>query len=105
MGKVQGLKEKIDAVKVEIEAAERAYDLNKAAELTYAVMPKLQVSLACLSGASRLRPNTIHRKTFIDHVVSPLHIANPVEIDGSPANCRTSIWEYCICKNDGRVAR
>ncbi|CAN0108368.1 unnamed protein product, partial [Hapterophycus canaliculatus] len=45
VGKVQGLKEKIDAVKVEIEAAERAYDLNKAAELTYAVMPKLQKEL------------------------------------------------------------
>ncbi|CAM9995476.1 unnamed protein product [Scytosiphon promiscuus] len=45
VGKVQGLKEKIDAVKVEIEAAERAYDLNKAAELTYAVLPKLQKEL------------------------------------------------------------
>ncbi|CAN0587610.1 unnamed protein product [Ectocarpus sp. 12 AP-2014] len=45
VGKVQTLKEKIDALKVEIEHAERGYDLNKAAELTYAVMPKLQVRL------------------------------------------------------------
>lgn len=44
VGKVQALKEKLDALKVEIEHAERGYDLNKAAELTYAVMPKLQVS-------------------------------------------------------------
>lgn len=43
VGKVQALKEKLDALKVEIEHAERGYDLNKAAELTYAVMPKLQV--------------------------------------------------------------
>lgn len=46
VGKVQALKEKLDALKVEIEHAERGYDLNKAAELTYAVMPKLQVSTA-----------------------------------------------------------
>ncbi|CBJ25903.1 ATPase [Ectocarpus siliculosus] len=45
VGKVQTLKEKIDALKVEIEHAERGYDLNKAAELTYAVMPKLQKEL------------------------------------------------------------
>lgn len=44
VGKVQALKEKLDALKVEIEHAERGYDLNKAAELTYAVMPKLQAS-------------------------------------------------------------
>lgn len=45
VGKVQAIKEKLDALKVEIEHAERGYDLNKAAELKYAVMPKLQVRL------------------------------------------------------------
>ncbi|CAM9769062.1 unnamed protein product [Pylaiella littoralis] len=45
VNKVQGLKEKLDALKVEIENAERGYDLNKAAELKYAVMPKLQKEL------------------------------------------------------------
>lgn len=43
MGKVQAIKEKLDALKSEIETAERGYDLNKAAELKYAVMPDLQV--------------------------------------------------------------
>lgn len=43
VGKVQELKERLDALKVEIEHAERGYDLNKAAELKYSVMPKLQV--------------------------------------------------------------
>lgn len=43
VGKVQEIKEKLDAVKVEIEHAERGYDLNKAAELKYATLPKLQV--------------------------------------------------------------
>lgn len=43
VGKVQGLKERLDALKVEIDHAERGYDLNKAAELKYSVVPKLQV--------------------------------------------------------------
>lgn len=45
VGKVQAIKEKLDALKSEIETAERGYDLNKAAELKYAVMPDLQVRL------------------------------------------------------------
>lgn len=40
---MQTIKEKLDAAKIEIEHAERGYDLNKAAELKYAVIPKLQV--------------------------------------------------------------
>lgn len=43
VGKVQAIKEKLDALKVDIEHAERGYDLNKAAELKYSVMPQLQV--------------------------------------------------------------
>lgn len=45
MGKVQELKERLDALKVEIDHAERGYDLNKAAELKYSVMPTLQVKV------------------------------------------------------------
>lgn len=45
VGKVQAIKEKLDALKSEIETAERGYDLNKAAELKYAVMPDLQKQL------------------------------------------------------------
>ncbi len=40
------LREQIDAVKVEIEQAERAYDLNRAAELKYGRMRELQRQLA-----------------------------------------------------------
>ena len=46
---MQALKEKLDALKIEIEHAERGYDLNKAAELKYAVMPKLQVERVVLT--------------------------------------------------------
>ena len=42
---VQQLREKIEKVKHDIEAAERGYDLNKAAELQHGVLPQLQKEL------------------------------------------------------------
>ena len=42
---VQKLKEKIDQVNAQIEAAERNYDLNKAADLKYSTLPNLQTVL------------------------------------------------------------
>ena len=44
--KVQKLKGKIDEVNAQIASAERAYDLNKAAELKYNILPQLQQVLA-----------------------------------------------------------
>jgi len=43
---VQKLKEELEKVTAEIERAERSYDLNKAAELKYGVLPDLQRKLA-----------------------------------------------------------
>ncbi len=43
---VRTLRERIDQVKVEIEKAERAYDLNKAAELKYGTLMELNRKLA-----------------------------------------------------------
>jgi len=42
----QGLREQIEAVNREIEAAERNYDLNRVAELRYGTLPELQAQLA-----------------------------------------------------------
>mmetsp|Transcript_61997 Transcript_61997/g.140272 ORF Transcript_61997/g.140272 Transcript_61997/m.140272 type:complete len:928 (+) Transcript_61997:109-2892(+) len=44
--RIQTLKEKLDAMKVGIEQAEREFDLNKAAELKYQLMPALVDELA-----------------------------------------------------------
>ena len=46
INKVQKLREDIDNVNIEIEKAERSYDLNKAAELKYGKLPQLQKELA-----------------------------------------------------------
>ncbi len=45
IGVVQKLREQIEDVNAEIEAAERKYDLNKAAELKYGKLPQLQKEL------------------------------------------------------------
>ena len=45
IGVVQKLREEIEDVNAEIEAAERKYDLNKAAELKYGKLPQLQKEL------------------------------------------------------------
>lgn len=42
---VQKLREQIEATNAKIEAAERKYDLNKAAELKYGILPQLQKDL------------------------------------------------------------
>ena len=46
IGKVQKLRDEIEQVNAEIEKAERAYDLNKAAEYKYGKLPELQKQLA-----------------------------------------------------------
>ena len=43
--KLQTLREQIEAMNKEIELAQRNYDLNKAAELQYGELPKLQKQL------------------------------------------------------------
>lgn len=45
IGKVQKLREEIEQLNAEIEKAQREYDLNKAAELKYGKLPKLQEEL------------------------------------------------------------
>jgi len=46
LGQVQALREKIEQVKHDIEEAERAYDLNRVAELRHGVLPSLEKNLA-----------------------------------------------------------
>ena len=45
-GSVQQVKQEIEGVKIQIEQAERDYDLNRAAELKYGTLPSLQKQLA-----------------------------------------------------------
>ncbi|MBO4300857.1 MAG: ATP-dependent chaperone ClpB [Desulfovibrio sp.] len=49
---VRAIKQEIEKVKLAIEQAERAYDLNRAAELKYSTLLNLQKKLAATSGSS-----------------------------------------------------
>eukprot|EP00887_Chlorella_sp_A99_P006567 scaffold3.g6567.t1 len=51
MTKVQRLKEEIDRVNIEIQSAERDYDLNRAAELKYGTLMELQKQLKAAEAA------------------------------------------------------
>jgi len=52
IGQVQALREKIEKTRLNIEAAERNYELEKVAELRYGTLPKLEQELAGLEEAS-----------------------------------------------------
>ena len=52
IGKVQSLKGEIEALRHEIERAEQNYDLNKAAELKYGRLPKLEEELKKVESAA-----------------------------------------------------
>lgn len=60
---VQTLREEIETINAEIEAAERKYDLNRAAELKYGKLPQLQKQLEEKEeqGADNAQKNTLLR--------------------------------------------
>jgi len=53
IGRVQQVREEIDRVKLDMQHAERAYDLNKLAELRHGRLPELEAELARLEETSR----------------------------------------------------
>jgi ATP-dependent Clp protease ATP-binding subunit ClpB len=59
LGNIHKLKEDIDRTRVEIENAQQKYDYNKAAELQYGVLPKLEKELAELEQLVSGRKNTL----------------------------------------------
>ena len=66
IGRMQQLREKIEAVNAEIAKAENDYDLNRAAQLKYGELPTLRKELAKEEEAASSRENTLLR----DHVTS-----------------------------------
>jgi ATP-dependent Clp protease ATP-binding subunit ClpB len=59
LGNIHKLKEDIDRTRLEIENAQQKYDYNKAAELQYGVLPKLEKELAELEQLVSGRENTL----------------------------------------------
>ncbi|MEL6489031.1 MAG: ATP-dependent chaperone ClpB [Cyanobacteria bacterium J06621_3] len=73
IGKVQTIKEEIDRLNVEIEQAERAAELNKAAELKYGKLPDLQKQLA--DAEAKISETQTSGKTLLREEVTESDIA------------------------------
>ncbi|AFM00614.1 ATP-dependent chaperone ClpB [Desulfitobacterium dehalogenans ATCC 51507] len=56
---INSLKENIDQTRLKMEQAQQAFDYNKAAELQYGVLPKLEKDLNALEEQLRNRKNTL----------------------------------------------
>ena len=76
IGVVQKLREEIEDVNAEIEAAERKYDLNKAAELKYGKLPQLQKEL---QEKEHLAEENRGRNTLLRDKVTEEEIARIIE--------------------------
>ena len=70
IGRVQKLREQIEAVSADIERAQREYDLNKAAELKYGRLPQLQKELEELEKSEGVAENTLLRDTVTDEEIA-----------------------------------
>ena len=71
IGKVQQLREELEQVNAEIERAENAYDLNRAAELKYGRLPQLQADLEREESlAEDERPNSFLRDRVTEEEIA-----------------------------------
>ena len=68
--KVQKLRREIEQVNAAIEKAENEYDLNRAAELKYGRLPKLQKELAACEAEQPQRKNTLLRNTVDEEEIA-----------------------------------
>ena len=71
--RIQGIKEEIDRINVEIQQAERDYDLNRAAELKYGKLAELQKSLQ--AAESQLIDTQTSGKSLLREEVTEADIA------------------------------
>ena len=72
IGKVQNLRQEIEKINAEIEMAQNRYDLNKAAELKYGKLPKLQKELeeAEKAGETEEKEDTLLRDKVTEEEIS-----------------------------------
>ena len=69
---VQQLREDIDAVNAQIERAEHAYDLDKAAELKYGRLPELQKKLKAAEEEMHGKTNSLLRDRVTDEEIAKI---------------------------------
>ena len=70
--KLSSLREEIEAVKADIEKAERDYDLNKAAELRHGKLPQLEGQLHSAETASKNEEKRLLRENVTEDVIADI---------------------------------
>ncbi len=68
IGNIQSLREKIEQTRLDIEAAERAYDLNKVAELRHGILPSLEKELAELETSDKGESNLLQEEVTEEEI-------------------------------------
>ncbi len=68
--RVSGLREQIEEINRQIEAAQRDYDLNKAAELQYGELPKLRAELEAEENAMKQRDLSLVHESVTDDEIA-----------------------------------
>ena len=80
IGKVQKVREELESANAELEAAQRQYDLNRAAELQYGRIPKLRKQLE----AEEAIANEGKARSLLRDKVTEEEIATSRALDGHP---------------------
>jgi len=70
IGEIQQLREKIEQTRRDIEAAERAYDLNKVAELQHGILPDLEKKLAELEDAGGKKESSLLQEEVTEEEIA-----------------------------------
>ncbi len=70
IGKVQKLREKIEETNTQIEKAQNEYDLNRAAELKYGILPQLQRELTEAEAQDKSAHTTLLRDQVTDEEIA-----------------------------------
>lgn len=72
LNKIHKLKEEIDKTKIEIEKVQQKYDYNKAAELQYGTLPKLEKELVSIEKLISERNNTLLRQEVTENDIAEI---------------------------------
>jgi len=70
IGKVQAVREKIEQVRLDIEASERAYDLNKVAELRHGTLPALEKELVALDESNHAKDHSLLKEEVTEEEIA-----------------------------------
>jgi len=70
LGQVQGLREQIEQARLEIERAERSYELEKVAELRYGTLPELEKQLAEKEGTEEQAEPTLLQEEVTEEEIA-----------------------------------